>query len=125
MRNKDSQMLEEAYKKIVKKKMVKEYTDDDERSYARDEVIMFNDPFDKPYSYEVSYEVRGQAGVWGDDSIDELSINWAKAYEKDVPEGAEEARFLFDVTKETDPNLGTIQDWVYNHVIGDSPLDVL
>lgn len=125
MRNKDSQMLEEAYKKIVKKKMVKEYSEDDDRTFYSKEQIMFNDPFDKPYSYVVDYEVKKEAGYIGDDTIQGVTILDAKAYDKEVPEGAEEAKFLFDVTNETDPDLSTIQDWVYNHVIGDSPLDVL
>jgi hypothetical protein len=119
MKSKDQILLEQAYSNILN-----EYHEDDDRTFHHESEIAFNDPFDKPYSYYVNYTTKLESGFYNDEVIG-VEIDSAKVYEKDVPDDADEAKFLFDVTNETDPSLSDIHDWVYNYEIGDSKLDVI
>lgn len=123
MRNKDQILIEQAYSKILNEIYDREddhNRDDGSDTFYKEDTIIFNDPNELPYCYEVSYEKKMESGFY-DDSVIGVEINWAKAYKKD----SEETEFLFDITKETDPSISDIQDWVYNYEIGDTKLDIL
>ena len=122
MKNKDDILLEQAYSKVLKEDHDEDdhNRDDDSNIFHSEDTLIFNDPMNLPYSYDVSYEKKMERGFY-DDSVVGVEINSAKAYKKD----SEEVEFLFDVTDETEPNLSDIQDWVYNYEIGDTKLDIL
>ena len=123
MKSKDDVLLEQAYSKIIKEFYDREddhNRDDDSDIFYQEDTVMFDDPNELPYSYEVNYEKKTEHGFY-DDSVVGVVINWAKAYKK----VSEETEFLFDITNETDPTLSDIQDWVYNWAIGDSKLNTL
>jgi hypothetical protein len=114
MKSKDQILLEEAYSKILK-----EYVDErDDGPFYRDDTIVFEDPFGKPYVYEVSYEKKMESGFY-DDNVLNVNIHSAKVYKNDSDE------VIMNITNETKPSLSDIQDWVYNHEIGDSRLNLL
>jgi hypothetical protein len=122
MKNKDDILLEQAYSKVLKEDHDEDdhNRDDDSNIFHSEDTLIFNDPMNLPYSYDVSYEKKMERGFY-DDSVVGVEINSAKAYKKD----SDEVEFLFDVTDETEPNLSDIQDWVYNYEIGDTKLDIL
>lgn len=122
MKNKDDILLEQAYSKVLKEDHDEDdhNRDDGSNIFHSEDTLIFNDPMNLPYSYDVSYEKKMERGFY-DDSVVGVEINSAKAYKKD----SDEVEFLFDVTDETEPNLSDIQDWVYNYEIGDTKLDIL
>ena len=108
---------------IPKEIYINEYVDEtDDGPFYQESTIMFEDPFGKPYSYSVDYEKKMESGFY-DDNVVGVTINSAKAYKLEVDDDSD--GFLFDITNETDPSLSDIQDWVYNHEIGDSRLNLL
>jgi hypothetical protein len=114
MRQKDDILLEQAYSKILK-----EYVDErDDGPFYKDDSINFEDPFGKPFIYYVEYEKKMESGFY-DDSVVGVNINSAKVFKNDGDE------IGMDITNETNPSLSDIQDWVYNHEIGDSRLNLL
>jgi len=122
MKNKDDILLEQAYSKVLKEYHDEDdhNRDDDSNIFHSEDTLIFNDPMNLPYSYDVSYTKKMERGFY-DDSVVGVEIDSAKAYKKD----SEEVEFLFDITNETKPNLSDIQDWVYNYEIGDTKLDIL
>lgn len=119
MKNKDQIMLEQLYSKVLN-----EEQEDDNGIFHQESEIAFNDPFDKPYSYYVNYTTKLNYGFYSDEVLG-VEIDSAKVYEKEVPDDADEAKFLFDVTNETKPSLSDINDWVYNYEIGNAELDII
>jgi hypothetical protein len=114
MKSKDDILLEQAYSKILK-----EYVDErDDGPFYKDDSISFEDPFGKPFIYYVEYEKKMESGFY-DDSVIGVTINSAKVFKNDGDE------IGMDITNETNPSLSDIQDWVYNHEIGDSRLNLL
>ena len=86
-------LLEQAYSKVLKEDHDEDdhNRDDDSNIFHSEDTLIFNDPMNLPYSYDVSYEKKMERGFY-DDSVVGVEINSAKAYKKD----SDEVEFLFD-----------------------------
>jgi hypothetical protein len=103
MKSKDQIDLENLYLNIIKE-------DVNDQISSNREQIAFEDPFGRPFFYNVVYD-KNIENISCQNSFLEINILSANAF----PLYSDQ--IAFPITKDSEPNLENIHDWIYNYEI--------